>query len=149
MKLYVSNGRVALAGALSLAVAVVALAVLAAPAFALAPSGLSMPGHGFFVPVQGAGNGSASPAGWLVVAILAATVAIAAIGWRHDRRAVAQTQQTGPAAKDTGRPSASKPLPMRGAPALRARHDQGVSGRISQADDLTTIRRGVTPPSAM
>ena len=130
MKLYVSNGRVALAGALSLAVALVALAVLAAPAFALAPSGLSMPGHDFSVPVQSAGNGSAAPAGWLVVvAILAATVAIAAIGWRHDRRAVAQTQQTGPAAKDTGRPSASKPLPMRGAPALRARHDQGVRGQ--------------------
>ena len=88
MKLYVSKGRVALAGALSLAVAVVALAVLAAPAFALAPSGLSMPGHGFFVPVQGAGNGSASAVDWLVVvAILAATAAIAAIGWRHDQRA--------------------------------------------------------------
>jgi hypothetical protein len=123
MKLYFNKSRVALAALLSLLVAVVALVVGAAPAVGMAFSSVGMSGHRVAVPVQG--SGSPSPAGWVVVAaILTATVAFALVGWGQDRRSVAKARQADLVPDEPVRPSASKPLPMRTAPAVRARRDQ-------------------------
>jgi hypothetical protein len=134
MKFYFDKSRVASGALLSLLVAVVALVVAAAPAFGMAFSSVSMPGHRFSVPVQG--SGSPSPAGWVVVAaILTATVAFAVVGWRHDRRSVAKARQAELVSDEPVRPSASKTLPMRTAPAVRARRDK----RVGDQSDKPTI----------
>ncbi len=123
MKFYFDKSRVAIGALLSLLVAVVALVVAAAPAFGMAFSSVGMPGHRFSVPVQD--SGSPSPAGWVgVAAILTATVTFAVVGWRHDRRSVAKARQAQAVPDEPVRPSASKPVPMRTAPVVRARRDQ-------------------------
>jgi hypothetical protein len=134
MNVYVNRAGLALAALLSLAVAVVALAISAAPALALAIPG-ARTGHGFSAPVQG--GGSTSLVGMLVVvAILAAAVIFAVIGWRYDQRRVARSQQSGSASgaltkpRQAGLPSASKPLPMQTAPAVRARRDHHDGERV-------------------
>jgi hypothetical protein len=126
MKHYLNKSRVAWVALSAVVVAGAALAVLAAPAFGMAFSSVRIPGRGVSAPVQS--SGSASPVGWIVVAaILTATVAFAVIGWRYDRRRAAraaQARQTGLVPDQPVRPSASKPLPVRPAPAVRARRDQ-------------------------
>jgi formate hydrogenlyase subunit 3/multisubunit Na+/H+ antiporter MnhD subunit len=87
MKTRINKSRVALAGMLSLATAALALALSAAPAFAMGFSTWRTSQHGLSVPAPSAGGGSVSWAGVVVVAaVLAATVALGVIGWRRDRR---------------------------------------------------------------
>lgn len=125
VRLSLGRSHVALAALLALPVAGAALVVSAAPAFALAFSNARVPDHGFSAPVQG--GGSVTTVGWVAVAaIVAVVVACAVIGWRYDRRRVAQARQAGPARNVADRPSASKPLPLRTAPDVRARRGQGV-----------------------
>jgi hypothetical protein len=120
MKTHINKSRVALAAMLSLATAALALALSVAPAFAMGLSTVRTPRHGLSVPVQSAGGGSVSWAGVVVVAtVLAATVALAVIGWRRDRRSLAR--HGSPTGGTTAVPSASKRLSIRTPADVRAR----------------------------